>query len=251
MIAKIGNVLWVPKVNTDTRGFMIMAFDTAKANGKNILSCVGTVNESFSNFYAKSSQFTDVNDKFNEMVKLSLDGINYCIKKNNTIKEIIIFHNSCTEDQARIFINFFLTNLKTNLQETIQSLPSITLVMVNTKTSERFFASDNRGVSNPQAGTLISESIVSQNYDFYLVSQFSNRGCTVPNHYKVIYSDSKMEEGVLQEIIFSQCFNYVNWTGSIKIPGPLQYAKKLAKFAGEALGGKEVKEDMSSKLYFV
>lgn len=116
--------------------------------------------------------------------------------------------------------------------------------MVNTKTSERFFAQDNRGVSNPQAGTLVSQSIVSEFYDFYLVSQFSNRGSTVPNHYKVISTDSKMEEGVLQEIIFSQCFNYVNWTGSIKIPGILQYAKKSAKFAAEALGDERVHEEM-------
>ena len=84
-----------------------------------------------------------------------------------------------------------------------------------------------------------------------MVSQFSNRGCTVPNHYKVIYCDSKMEEGFLQEIIFSQCFNYVNWTGSIKIPGPLQYAKKLAKFAAETLNGNGVKENMDTQLYFV
>lgn len=64
-----------------------------------------------------------------------------------------------------------------------------------------------------------------------MVSQFANRGCTVPNHYKVIYTDSKMEEGVLQELIYSQCFNYVNWTGSIKVPGILQYAKKCVHFS--------------------
>jgi len=29
----------------------------------------------------------------------------------------------------------------------------------------------------------------------------------------------------------------VNWTGSIKIPGILQYAKKCAKFSAEALEG--------------
>ena len=145
---------------------------------------------------------------------------------------MIIFHNSCSDDQGSLFREFYLTNLKNHLSNSISGqIPNLTLVLVNTKTSERFFASDQRGFSNPQAGTLISESIVSNNYDFYLVSQFSNRGCTVPNHYKVIYNDSQMEEGVLQEIIFSQCFNYVNWTGSIKIPGPLQYAKKLAKFS--------------------
>jgi len=32
----------------------------------------------------------------------------------------------------------------------------------------------------------------------------------------------------------------VNWTGSIKIPGSLQYAKKCAKFAAEALDGERV-----------
>lgn len=77
---------------------------------------------------------------------------------------------------------------------------------------------------------------MSKNYDFYIVSQQSNRGTTVPNHYKVIYSDSNIEEGILQEIAFSQCFNYVNWTGSIKVPAILQYAKKASKFAAEVLG---------------
>lgn len=56
---------------------------------------------------------------------------------------------------------------------------------------------------------------------------------------------------MLHELIFSQCFNYVNWTGSIKIPGILQYAKKCAKFAAETLDGEKVKEELSSKLYFV
>ena len=73
-----------------------------------------------------------------------------------------------------------------------------------------------------------------------MVSQSSNKGSTVPNHYKIIYSDSKIEEGLIQEVIFSQCFNYVNWTGSIKIPGILQYAKKSAKFISEVLEGNQI-----------
>ena len=99
--------------------------------------------------------------------------------------------------------------------------------MVNTKTSERFFTTN---CENVKAGTLVNTDIVSPDYDFYLVSQNSNKGCIVPNHYKVIYTNSKMEEGQLQELVFSQCFNYVNWSGSIKVPGILQYAKKCAKF---------------------
>lgn len=76
------------------------------------------------------------------------------------------------------------------------------------------------------------------------MSQFAKRGSAVPNHYKVIYNDSKIEEGVLQELIYSQCFNYVNWTGSIKVPGILQYAKKCVRFNAEVLEAKKVSEEL-------
>jgi hypothetical protein len=123
--------------------------------------------------------------------------------------------------------------------------------MVNVKTSERFFTEGDSNVRNVPAGTLVASDIVSNYYDFYVVSQASNRGSTVPNHYRVIYSDSKMEEGVLQELIFSQCFNYVNWTGSIKVPGILQYADKCAKFNSEVLENELLCDDLQNKLYFV
>ena len=57
----------------------------------------------------------------------------------------------------------------------------------------------------------------------------------IRDSYEVIFTDSKMEEGVLHELVYTQCFNYVNWTGSIKVPGVLQYAKKCAKFHAEVL----------------
>jgi hypothetical protein len=109
------------------------------------------------------------------------------------------------------------------------------MVMINLKTCERFFTGGENNVKNVPAGTLISTDIVSNYYDFYIVSQASTKGSTVPNHYKVVYSDSKLEEGILQELVFSQCFNYVNWTGSIKVPGILQYATKCVKFNSEIL----------------
>ena len=146
---------------------------------------------------------------------------------------------------------YFIETFKKQLEEVYQEkTPALTFVMVNVRTSERFFSESN-GVRNVPAGTVIANEIVSNYYDFYVVSQSSNRGSTVPNHYRVIYSDSKTQEGVLQELIFSQCFNYVNWTGSIKIPGILQYADKCAKFNSEVLENEALVEDLQGKLYFV
>lgn len=55
MIAKCGNVLWVPRLSTNIRDAMIMAFDTAKVGNKNILSCCATVNETFSSVSSKTA----------------------------------------------------------------------------------------------------------------------------------------------------------------------------------------------------
>lgn len=164
---------------------------------------------------------------------------------------MFVFHNPVSGDQMFLFQEHFINPLKTQLESAFhEKTPCITLIMVNVKTSERFFT-EGQQARNVPAGTLISESIVTKYYDFYMVSQNSNRGASVPNHYKVIYTDSKVEEGRLQELIYSQCFNYVNWTGSIKVPGILQYAEKCSKFAAEILETQEICEDLQNKLYFV
>lgn len=177
--------------------------------------------------------------------------INAYISRNSKVpKEIIIFQNSCTGDQISLFHEFYIEPLRAKIQEAFNQEIKMTMIMINVKTNERFFANDNRGIGNVEAGTLVSSGLVSINYDFYIVSQRSNRGCSVPNHYKVIYSDSQIEEGIIQEIAFSQCFNYVNWTGSIKVPAIMQYAKKLAKFNSEVLEpNTQISDGLSSKLY--
>ena len=150
-----------------------------------------------------------------------------------------------------MFLDYYTGPLKKKMEEIYtEKLPSLTMVMINVKTSERFFT-EGENTRNVPAGTVVASSIVSNFYDFYVVSQNSNKGSIVPNHYRVVHSDSKLEEGVLQELIFSQCFNYVNWTGSIKVPGILQYAEKCARFNSEVLENEMLSEDLQNKLYFV
>lgn len=119
----------------------------------------------------------------------------YSKRNKEPPKEVVVFANSCSNDQVSLYSTFLIEPLKQKLEEVYTTnAPCISFVLVNTKTSERFFqSSGDRDVRNVPAGTIISENIVSNNYDFFLVSQYANKGTTVPNHYKVIFTNSKME----------------------------------------------------------
>lgn len=73
----------------------------------------------------------------------------------------------------------------------------------------------------------------------------------MPIHFNIINSNSQLEEGLIQELMYSQCFNYANWTGSIKIPAIMQYAKKFARFCSEVLKGNISDDGLANRLYFI
>lgn len=71
--------------------------------------------------------------------------------------------------------------------------PRLTYMTVNKSSTQKFFSNQKGGVSNPSHGTLINNKVVSNNYDFYLISQHCNKGTVKPAHYEVLYCDSAME----------------------------------------------------------
>lgn len=56
----------------------------------------------------------------------------------------------------------------------------------------------------------------------------------VPVYFKVLFNNTSdkdfIDTGFLAKLFYGQCFNYMNWTGSVRVPAQLQYACKLAKF---------------------
>jgi|688.fasta_scaffold265900_1 hypothetical protein len=70
--------------------------------------------------------------------------------------------------------------------------------MINTKTNERFFSNLNGDIKNVPAGTLVDERLVESQNEFFIISQFANRGCTLPNHYSIAYADNLTAEGKTQ-----------------------------------------------------
>ena len=212
-----------------------------------------TINSSRTVAYTNFELFDGSNDrKFTTMRNLLASGVQAYVERNKVPPaEIFCFHSAVPADQMNLFVELFIKPSKGTFENTYKDQKvNFTMVLINGKTSERFFSPGGQ-ISNVPAGTLIAKDVVSKDYDFFIVSQRANKGTSVPNHYKVIYSDSKVEEGFLQEIIFAQCFGYFNWTGSIKVPAVLQYAKKAAKFGAEVIENNSVPHSLHRLYYFI
>ena len=52
IIAKKGNILWVPSVTDQVTNTMIVAFDTASVAGSSVVTACGTMNETFTSVYS-------------------------------------------------------------------------------------------------------------------------------------------------------------------------------------------------------
>lgn len=194
IIAKRGNTLWVPKIPKEIGNVMLMAFETTKVGASTTLGMCATLNSAFSSIFSRTDTFQGIEKRFGCMLSLTLKAIEAFVHRNKEPpSEVLVFNSSTSHDQMVMFQDYYLKPLKGKLEEVYaEKSPRLTMIMVNVKTSERFFTEGDRPQNIP-AGTVVATDVVSKDYDFFVVSQSSNKGSTVPNHYKVVYSDSKME----------------------------------------------------------
>ena len=97
-----------------------------------------------------------------------------------------------------------------------------------------------------------------ENIDFYLISQKTTQGVAQPSHYFLSYDEKLVNLEQLYTLIYKLSYLYYNWSGSIRIPSPCQYAKKLLILIGEKLSDRKditlPNEDFEKRiktLYFI
>lgn len=76
---------------------------------------------------------------------------------------------------------------------------------------------------------VIDEVTKSNCAEFFLIPQKVMRGTATPSLYQVIDVDySKIQLGEIVNITYKLTYDYLNWTGPIRVPSVLQYASKLS-----------------------
>ncbi|KAL4471791.1 hypothetical protein ABPG72_008809 [Tetrahymena utriculariae] len=256
MAAKCGTTLWVVNPpNGIPDNTMIIGTSVQKVfiNGQSqfVIGFVASQDKNVSRFYSRATFQKFNKDNIEKISTFIVDAIKQYFVQNKFVPENIIYLRENIAD------NGIQKYLATEIKEVLKSFtvlspqykPKLCVVLLESRHGVRVLQQlgegSNRELANPPSGTIIDSSITSKcHYDFYMISQNVKQGTATPVHYKVIYDTTEFPEGRLQELLYSQCFNYVNWSGSIKYPAQIQYAKKLAKMVGTF-----IQEEVSEKLF--
>lgn len=238
--AKIGGEPWaidqLPFTNCPT---MVCGIDMFSSTGKkSILGFTATYNRTFTRFISiakivEGKPETVIAECLDEAVK------NFYNANKITPQHIIILRDGPSPSQIKSIcvpeinaINSQITTLNMNSK--------VTYVLLNKKTNLKLFLTEGMSVVNPPPGTVVDAKVSSSEFnDFYLVPAKSNQGLPSCIHYQIIYDNAKVQESDFHSLMYKLCYLYYNWVGSIKVPAPCQYAKKLAFLLGDKLSDRK------------
>lgn len=155
---------------------------------------------------------------------------------------IIVYRDGVGDSQLSVVKN---TEVK-QVQAAAEGV-SFTYLVVQKRIHTRFMVQKPDGtVGNPPPGTIVDKDLGLEFYDdFYLIPTKCPQSTVKPVHYILLHNDGAINKSELQQLTFTLCHCYPNWTDSIKLPFPTQLAHKLAYQMGESM---EEKPDIHSKL---
>lgn len=162
---------------------------------------------------------------------------------------IIVYRDGVGEGQIPFVFSTELECLKAALNQVyggqeVKMAYIIVTKRINTKIFTHLGA-------NPPPGSIIDDVITDpEKYDFFLVSQSVNQGTVNPTSYNVIYDSLNLPAERLQRLTYKMCHLYFNWSGTVRVPAPCQYAHKLAFLVGQAIH-RAPQRGLEDLLYFL
>jgi aubergine-like protein len=147
---------------------------------------------------------------------------------NNSLpKRIIIYRDGVGEGQVPFVVKHEINQIKSKLDKVYEGLElyKFAYIIVTKQINTRLFYNNN----NPPPGTVVDSVITDPTkYDFLIVSQHVDQGTVSPTSYNVVSDTSGLDVDKIQRLTYKLCHMYFNWSGTVRVPAPCQYAHKLA-----------------------
>ena len=233
--AKLSGVSYIAKFDNDVkdRKLMIIGVDSSHIKGKRTgVAMVATINPSFTNFYNKEHI---IEEKTKEQFVFSISSfIEEAIAKYNEFNKhlpggIIIYRQGVSFQQKE-----FLEKEVQNIQKVCDKNKILyEYILVNTKTTYKFFEYQKGGYVNPEGGLLVLNGVTNRNlFEFYIQPQKVTGGSATTSCFTVAYGNLNFPE-IIPKLTFDLCHLYSNWQGPVRVPHVLKSAEKLSKMTAK------------------
>lgn len=249
---------------------MLIGIDVChKGKHSNVGFCA-TINSSLSKYYSQRIVLARgqevVNSKLTDALRRAIETFAEHSELHAYPQHFIIYRDGVGDSMQQQIISTECRQFNDAIKlmyNKAATTPALTLVIVNKRIQQRFFAGTDMNLQNPPSGTIIDKALVKNEednttYDFFLVPQECTQGCVLPTHFYVALNTSSIQKQTLEKLTYDLCHYYFNWAGPIKVPAPCMYAHKIAKLFMDI--EKNVKKDMncsmieeslSAKLHFL
>ncbi|XP_021946660.1 piwi-like protein Siwi [Folsomia candida] len=254
MTAKLGGVPWSVKV--PLKKLMVLGLDVyhcSNRKGESAGALVATSSPSLTSYLSlvsfhkdKSELATNLFTDFTIMLQESMRINQYLPSK------IVMYRDGVGEGQIGYVLSHEIAQMKLAITDVYgaagEEMPKLTFVIVTKKINTRAFLN---GKQNLPVGTVIDTGVtLPERYDFFLVSQDVRQGTVSPTNYNVVLDEMAMPADRLQLLSYKMCHLYFNWSGTVAVPAPCQYAHKLAYITGVAIGERAL-PSLTEKLWYL
>ena len=233
--AKLSGVTYevkFPKEIQDQK-LMVIGVDSSHIRGKRTgVAMVATINTSFTNFYNKE---IIIHEEKKEKLQFCISGfIKEAISKYNALNDklplgVIIYRQGVSLQQKD-----YLTNEVNSIKKVCDENKLLYYyVLVNTKTTYKFFEKNKGQYNNPGEGLLVLDGVTNRNFfEFYIQPQLVTGGSATPSCFHVAYGNMDFPE-MVPKLTFDLCHLYSNWQGTVRVPHVLKSAEKLSKMTAK------------------
>ena len=180
----------------------------------------------------------------------------YKEKKKDLPNQIIIYRQGVSKEQKQILkneinqIDDFLNGRKKEYFPLKNKIPYY-YILVNKKTSWKFFEVEKKEYYNPNEGLLIYDEITNPDiFEFYIQPQFVQSGSATPTCFHVAYGNLNQPEFIMK-YTYDLCYLYPNWTGAVRVPHVLKAAEKLSIMTAKYTNQELIENVNDDKLTFL
>jgi aubergine len=266
MACKVGFAPWkLGQGLPDNRKLhMIVGIDTFSGKGATqVQAAVFSLDTDCSQYYTSVTYLQGRNMEFHANIANAFkDALVAFKKRNNKLPDrILVYRDGVGDSQLLSVKESEVKSLETLFETEYGGSPfHMVFTVVKKRISQRFFMAKSDGsIDNVRPGTIVDTSVTKPNWlEYYIVPQDAGQGTATPSNFNIIYNNHSAKSDNLflsmddlQRTTFALTHLYFNWSGTIRVPAPVQYAHKCAFLLGQCSINTAIHRNIRENLFYL